>query len=78
VTEDEPLSLARMATIKGPSYWIFFAACILLYTYNKSLETTAVDVARYAKYGNYVCLMAFMGLFLNLAAGAVKSPPYNR
>jgi len=78
MTEYEPLPLARMATIKSPSFWIFFGACLLLYVYNKSLETTAADVIRYAKYGNYVCLAAFMGLFLNLAAGTIKNPQYNR
>ena len=78
MTEDEPLPLSRMATIKSPSFWIFFAACVVLYTYNKSAESTASDIVKYSRYGNYVCLVAFTGLFLNLIAGAIKNPRHNR
>jgi hypothetical protein len=78
MTEDQPHPLSRMATIKSPSYWIFFGACVVLYVYNKSAESNASDILRYSRHGNYICLVAFIGLFLTLATDMIKKPQVNR
>ena len=78
MTEDEPHPLTRMITINRPSFWIFFVACVVLYVYNRSQDTSEADVVRYAKYGNYVCLAAFTGLFLTLLADMIKKPQASR
>jgi len=67
-----------MATIKNPSFWIFFGACVVLYAYNKSAESNASDIVKHSRYGNYVCLAAFIGLFLTLAADIIKKPQISR
>jgi hypothetical protein len=78
MTEDQPHPLSRMATIKSPSFWIFFGACLVLYIYNKSATYNAGDIMKYSRYGNYVCLAAFTGLFLTLAADMIKKTRVNR
>jgi hypothetical protein len=78
MTEQEPLPLTRMASIRSPFFWAFFGVCVILYIYNKSAERNAADVVRSAIYGNYVCLAAFLGLFLTLIADSIKTTTINR
>jgi hypothetical protein len=78
MTEDQPHPLSRMATIKRPSFWIFFGTCVVLYVYNKSATYNAGDIMKYSRYGNYVCLATFTGLFFTLTAGMIKKPQVNR
>ena len=75
MTEDEPLPLARMVTIKDPAFWIFLGVCIILYSYNKffGIDKHAGDMI-YSSYGDGVCMAAFIGLFLTIAAGLGKKP----
>ena len=77
MTEQERLPLTRMATIKSPYFWAFFGACVVLYIYNKSAERDAADVVKYASYGNYVCLAAFIGLFLTLVADTLRTTTFS-
>ena len=78
MTENEPHPLSRLATISNPSFWIFFGACVALYTYNKSAESNATDIIKYSQYGNYICLAAFAGLFLTLIANSIKTGSVKR
>ena len=78
MTEDQPHPLSRMATIKNPSFWVFFGVCLVLYIYNKSATYNARDVLKYSRYSNYVCIVAFIGLFITLTADMIKKPRVNR
>jgi hypothetical protein len=73
MTDDNPLPLARMVSIKEPSFWIFIGACMLLYIYNKAITPDAGDVVKYISTGNYIIAAAFAALFLNVISGGVKS-----
>jgi hypothetical protein len=76
--EEQPLPLARMATINKPSFWIFIGACISLYIYNKITASDTVETKRYVLNNLFIFVAAFIALFLNLIALNVKNPAIKR
>jgi len=77
--DETPHLTARMSTVGNPFFWIFFAACPALYIYNK--PNAPVDVANLsARMQNnmFIFIAAFIGLSINLVAGAIKPPRINR
>ena len=79
MTEDEPLPLARMATITKASFWIFLVACVALYIYNKAITPDNGDNRLFYINTGYVIIgAAFIGLFLNLITSSIKGSRVNR
>jgi len=76
MTNEEGLPLAKMITIRKTSFWIFFAACIILYICNKIFRqdepTTSVLVTIHKDL--YILVVAFVGLLLNLITMGIKKP----
>ena len=70
--------MARMVTINKPSFWSFMGTCIALYIYNHFSMPGNGDISVNIVDGNYICIAAFTGLFLNLISGAIKNTRLNR
>ncbi len=72
--EGAPHPLARMVTINKPSFWIFLACCMFLYTCSKfTMPVNNDEIVAHVIYSNFVCIAAFVGLFFNLIAGVIKN-----
>jgi hypothetical protein len=78
MTEEEPLPLARMATINRPTFWIFLGVCILLYIINKFLTPDTSDRSAYGLNDILIMSAAFVGLLLNLLTMYVKKEALSR
>ena len=76
--EKASLPLARMATIRKPTFWIFIAACMLLYICNKLAKPDTNLLAGYQTTETFILAAAFAGLFLNLIMAAIKNRPVTR
>jgi len=75
--EDEPLPLARMATINKPSFWIFMIVCLALYICNKMLVPDTLAAPVFDLNEIAIIGVAFAGLFLNLVTAATNDKRLN-
>lgn len=78
IAEDDPLPLARMATINKPSFWIFMGACLLLYICSKLLTPDTVVDPVLGSNDLFIIGAAFAGLFLNLITSYTNDQPQKR
>lgn len=70
---------ARMTTLNNPFFWIFFVGCLALYVYNRVNGPLGIDQAMgYKQNNSLICIVAFIGLFINLGAGMVKRMDVSR
>lgn len=66
IKEETPLPLARMATIRKPTFWFFLAGCTALYIYNKVASPSVSIEDPYIFNGLLIFIAVFIALFLNL------------
>lgn len=71
--ENTQLPTARMATVNATSFWIYWIACLFLYTFNHFSSSPYLVGGFINPVGGYVIIAIFLTLFLYIAGQRVKS-----
>ena len=71
--DEAPLPLARIVSINKPSFWIFLAACFVLYVYEWQYNYDRVTAQMVILNHMLIICTIFIGLLLNVIAAGIKN-----